>query len=1018
MDATTANRLREIAAAEKRLAQLRRNAETKLAAEKRRNPGAIRDSNIRMATKELQAAQRNVTTFQSIKDNPNVSSSDIRQFTIQAGMSEATKKRQRQTRAGGDNASSGQAASKVSQNNFDQGFTKESSALGFSTTHQAETDRQAEASQYVKSQQVKEPPIKSDNTGSGTTTDPFKASQPDESKVSPYLKANMESNKVSFFQGPVKPSYAYSVELTEGGKKEESTIAPYGSLDFLYGEKQLSPTGKVIQPAIDYLDEYTQRKPRSYPESLLMEFTQPIAGGLKQGAALVGSLDNLGYLVDSWRTGTDQKVKDIEIKPTIDQPVIDAILTGKSFDQAVDSYKDYLTTYHHKSIQGELTTFAIGGKGAKNLIKVFPVRGERFGQPGIKLLQSQISKIKTPIGTPQIITKEVSAKSISLGYGSKTRPIISKVGDKINIGKPNLTNISVEANPITKKQLQRGIKMAADSSKYEQVLASRLIPKIKGITEESKVLAKTEEELIDILTKPKKDTIINPKLGEQVFENVSRTEQPSFTGALTKAQRQMIDPIGKYEGSLSGYYFTAKPYLRTLGDVDLHADTFSKAAKQMKRITPEIKADPGRKFLDAISEKNKSVKQNVFDLKTGKKEKTIEILNPEETDELGVLQSIEGDTLFGQKIPTKSYKVAEGKTYGRQRQILKKMESLYSLQKDESTGIVKLRPFEKRYKDVADTYALGRSAQQTEFVKGSKDYERLDYLLDQLKGHFKKHENFDIDEYLTKKGISDDVVLLTDKSILQKLGSSTGKSLSDSSKQIPESMQLTKQYSQLDKKEIPTLDKKPSLYNNSKINRNIQRDISMSSLTRVRDTRPIQSSLYNRGRQLTRKPTSLYNRGKPITQSPTNILKPNRYTNSPTPPKSPPVEKSLGSIKSPPRGLLQRPPTPERSLLGKSPSVNNPPYFIPKNKPFGLFPPIITKDRTSKAPGTKKPSHNFFGGTHAAQITGFRTKKKDIDVGDKKTSKLYKEDILFTKKKYRTSDKKNAFGLKSKRSLF
>ena len=115
-----------------------------------------------------------------------------------------------------------------------------------------------------------------------------------------------------------------------------------------------------------------------------------------------------------------------------------------------------------------------------------------------------------------------------------------------------------------------------------------------------------------------------------------------------------------------------------------------------------------------------------------------------------------------------------------------------------------------------------------------------------------------------------------------------------------------------------------------------------------------------------------------------------------------------------------------RSITGKSPSGrtgkiqtlrsvssqgNNQTYPIPttKARPLGAF--ILTKDKTDKAPGKRKPNHNFLGNTKVAEIGGFRTGKRDIDVGDKKTKKLYREDLLSTKKRYKKSDRQQTKNL-------
>lgn len=987
-----------------------------------RTTAGILYGDVRTPEKQLNAEQRLMLEKARVREEWSKGTISNDQALARLGLAGQNWEQQanERTQRLGEKAYRAGKSERVNQDTARAVASQQGIAVGTINENKAATSQNSQVSSNVKVnnfiQAQKQPSTQAqrDSRVKVTTPDGKERTFKDRETADKFV-SRTEGSYVKEIQRPVKPNYNYQVTLSENKKKDESFNSPYGNLDFTYGQQELSNTGKVLQPAINFLDDYTQQKPKNVLDSLVMQFTQPVAGGLKQGAALVGSLDNLGHLLNSWRTGEPQKEKNIEIKPTVDQPAITALLEGKSADEFFKSYKEYFGTYNIESIKGELVTFGVGAKGSKNLVKLFPVRGEKYSQPGVKIVQSQKTFSKTAINTPVITTKEVSVKSFSLGYGSRTKPIISKVGNKINLGSPNLDNTTVHIQAVTKKQLQRGVKFAADSTKYEQDVNAKLIDKVFNITQESKDLAKTEKELVDILTTPKKDTVINKQLGSGVFENVTPTEQSSFTRAISKAQRKILDPIGKYEGSLSGYYFTAKQYLRTLGDVDLHADTFSKAAKQMRGITPEVKPDTGRFYFNKISEKNKSVKQNVFDSKTGKSEKTIEILNPEETDELGVLQSIEGDTLFGQKIPTKSYKVKEGKTYGRQRQILKKMESLYSLQKDPITGQVKLRPYEKRYKDVADTYALGRSAQQVEFTKGTPEYERLDYLLDKFKAHFKTHENFDIDNYLKKNGISKDATLKTDKSILQNLGSNTGKSLTEASKNIPESSLLSKTRPPKEEKELSlnSNDQKkiPSLYNqrNSLYNRGsiIERSITQSLSNTIK---PLSlTGKYTPPKSI--KPRSLSNYSPPKTRSPPKTNSPpfTKYgnsLNSPTPTKSPPFTKSLG------RSLGQNKGGIERSLLGRpSPTMRGLSDTYTKKRQYVPYVPINILNTTKQPKGTKKESHNFLAWTNVSSVLGVRTTKKDIDVGDKKTEKLYRENILKTKKKYSKSDKKNSKNL-------
>lgn len=45
-----------------------------------------------------------------------------------------------------------------------------------------------------------------------------------------------------------------------------------------------------------------------------------------------------------------------------------------------------------------------------------------------------------------------------------------------------------------------------------------------------------------------------------------------------------------------------------------------------------------------------------------------------------------------------------------------------------------------------------------------------------------------------------------------------------------------------------------------------------------------------------------------------------------------------------------------------------------------------------------RETHNFLGNINVADVLGFRTSKKDLDVGDK-TAKLYEQNISLTSRK-------------------
>lgn len=145
------------------------------------------------------------------------------------------------------------------------------------------------------------------------------------------------------------------------------------------------------------------------------------------------------------------------------------------------------------------------------------------------------------------------------------------------------------------------------------------------------------------------------------------------------------------------------------------------------------------------------------------------------------------------------------------------------------------------------------------------------------------------------------------------------------------------------------------------------------------------------------------------------------------------------SVREPPRIFGPPPSTKLPPSLGGPPSLKNPPTKIPPARPptITLRPPQNTKitrsftsrkpaapiifdlrNTTKKVPGVYEKGHDFLGWTRVAEIGGARTTKKDIDVGDTRTARLYKEDLLNTKRRYKKSDRKNTLSLKKPNSKF
>ena len=826
----------------------------------------------------------------------------------------------------------------------------------------------------------------------GTSSNPIRGQQPDRSLVSPYLKASTQvtvrsaDGKERTFDNRDKAEKYIQRIKGDYDVTESQVQAPAGTLQSIYGQTdefngivgdltntygkpQQTYLGEATEKTLTALDEFQRSRPSSPVESVLRTFVDPFVGFSKASLATFASFGNLGTQAGALVKGRPPKNAMIQVPETFVSTAIDNVLSGKSASQQASSAYAYIQSRGIMSTIGEVGELAIGaGGGIKTAAKIIPIRASKYEQAGVKVTESILTKGKTAINTPKIITKEAPIRSIEIGYGTRKVPVISKVGEKINIGAPKLDNVRVEIAPVTKKQLDRGVKMAADSTQYEQRVNVGLIKRTSTLSKGEQEKASIIEEIVQITTKPSKDTTTATKLGKNTFSSVTATEQPSFVKALSKAQKKLINPIGSYEGSLSHSYFVLPKYLRQAGDVDLHAKSYSRAAKQVKDIVPKIVPDEGRSFFYKTSAKSKSAKGFVLDTKTGKKEKIIEILNPEEVDEKGVSQAVEGSTLFGKRIPSTKYKVFEGKTYGRQRQILKKGESIYSIQST-PTGL-KLEPVEFRKKDIADFYALVESARVMEFSAGSKESKRLSHLLTKYKASY----DFDIDAYLAKNRYAEPISITAERSTLQRSASSFGRS----------------SYGSL-KASTPLLKRSSYLSSNERSFGGKSFGTRPSLGSRSPPSNPRGSSM---GRIRTKSLSTFDSPPSKLNVSPKN--KPTKLSLL----GSSPPSKSTGSLTSGGKS----------SGFSRGGSGINRSGFVTSEKiPRKAILPAIFKLKTKDAKRIeekRKRRDDFLGNTNVESISGFRTKKSDITYGEGLTSKLERENVLFTRRKPSKSRKK------------
>jgi len=371
------------------------------------------------------------------------------------------------------------------------------------------------------------------------------------------------------------------------------------------------------------------------------------------------------------------------------------------------------------------------------------------------------------------------------------------------------------------------------------------------------------------------------------------------------------------------------------------------------KISASLLQDLSREFKAVINWKNRAAHIDTYE--GGKKvEKTGEFRNPQEKETIkglgDVPTAIVGDTLFGYKIPKQVYKTEKGKTFGSIRQLLKKGESVFSIQ--DVKGMKELAPVGFRFeKDVADFYSLGLQSYRNllKTKSTSQDVKSLKTALDKYKGLW----GFDIDKYLKENQVGDVAQGSYGKSTIEKgIGSISNilspSNISRSSPVIGSSTNIFK----------PTKENKQTQPKQIKINFDLL-DRKASSLSSTSKSRISITSKYSKPSLLS---TSISKQKSPsasILSSSLNF-------------KSPPTRSTLTkspnfkspSFKSP---LIKSPITspPFKSPPVKSPPVRSPPYsppFSPPRSPPFKSPPYAPPRFTATVtvPPVKFPRGGFF----------------------------------------------------------
>ncbi len=708
-------------------------------------------------------------------------------------------------------------------------------------------------------------------------------------------------------------------------------------------------------------------------------FIAATSGFFAETVSTFGGLVNLSGLSAEafvrYKTGDPNRIiskPEIELAPTEPSRLTDAIISSS---QKAYKYKN-------------LKAFAEVGEGLGNYSQALQNdTAKTLGETaGFLFPFSPTSFLKAiPISTEKAAVAGISKTATSLvaGYGSKTRPFLSFTSEgKVMLGAPKFQG-EIVAEAVTQKQLKRGIKLAADSSALSQKVFSDIetIQKIKGVTPETLERARNVKAIIEIGSKSKDP--VRRGFGEQPFESIKPEETKSLLESFKGQQKRITGKLGGIEGSTSQIPFVLDPYVRMSGDFDFHLKTFETAANRARQTAREIMPAPDREFRPAIGKTTKTAHVELFE--GGKnKGKVGEFLNEEQIDEAtGELEAITGNTLFGKAIPEGTKKIEGLKTFSLQRQLVKKGESIFSLQKGEGDELL-MEPFAPRKpKDVSDFYAIAETKAVNLLLAG-KEKEALE--LGREISKFKKNfAEIDIHEYF-KTAEADKTIFGEGESIIDKItptaediqtgliaGSKAPEAIPEPESRPIESIRTSNVFGSESRTFLKPMDR--SERGISRYSRSMRR----SQAAQTKPNSLISSSSSSRN---VSSPASVF--GK----SPSSIGK------SPSS-----LESISGKSYS---SLTGKSPN---SLTGKSPSSLSPSSLTSlesldsttRNPPrtFGQLPIFTTE--SDKTKDNKKDWSNFLGSTSEIQIEGMFN--RNIIYGKTKPIKQERKDTAFIQKK-------------------
>lgn len=670
----------------------------------------------------------------------------------------------------------------------------------------------------------------------------------------------------------------------------------------------------------------------------------------------------------------------------------------------------------------------------------------------VKIATALETRVPTLIGAPRLSSKVTDvAKGLKIGYSPEvSRLELVKIKDgPVVAGVPRPDKIP-QLEKVRGLEGRGGYPITEDTSGY-----MTRKPTLEYLTKKG-VLQKDEA---DILQQAKpylakagkyKDEVKRTTLPSQPV--LSLEEGKETTAAFKKLESEQFKKnptVGSLFGSTTEQFYVLDEFVEKSRDIDIHPmgrNAGPKAQKIAREFAQDIQdvARPERQF--AVKESFSEKINPSTGIKTGEKEIDRVTISVGKSDNVFVtkrkiLEGEEFDTkvsefivksaddkasgygtkatdankVMGFDVPDKSITVKGvkiGEYTGKQkiqtlrRQELRRLSAGFELQ-FEKTELGSLRADPGREKEYAKIYAIAKTREAQAIKQNKMDDARLfsDYA-ESVKSFAEKRGIWKTGQYVD---LADDAGILTNPSLAEKTIDSlisTSKTASKSPTTLLSSTTHKNQYPspEKDSPSFSTLNKSSSksvlkYSSSSDVLRPTQS--TLSRIKRVQSESTISPRTSRSSKPGSELPSSL-NQRSPRSAIPSN--RPQNYGRYNPPSKTPygrsPPSATPSRIPStiPSRSIITGPPSkiPNMTVKPLKPVIPLYSETVPPKQIKIVTPPLI-KTRTDKQkPNKPKGREDFFGSSHAADVLGFRTKKKEFDYGDEKTARLVEQDIKLT----------------------